>query len=85
MSVMLSCSVIEREVPVKLLTGKYRDRRAVFICWTKKHPLSSKRRAQVQVQTGLGWKTLLVNEGNKKRDDIISKILDRDNWVDFEE
>lgn len=57
---------IKREAPVDLLTGKYKGRYAVFICWTEKHPLSSKRRAQLQVQTGLGWKTLLVNEGNFK-------------------
>lgn len=51
---------------VDLLVGKYKGKPSYFICWTEKHKLSSKRRAQIRVQTGLGWKTLLVNEGNFK-------------------
>lgn len=53
-----------REKKVKLNTGKYKGRFGWFICWTDKHPLSSSKRAQIQVQTGMGWVTLLVNENN---------------------
>lgn len=51
---------------VKLLTGKYTGKIGYFICWTTSHHLSDKKRAQIRVQTGLGWKTVLVNSGNFK-------------------
>lgn len=51
---------------VTLLTGKYKGKPAYFDCWTKPHPLSDKKRACISVQTGLGWKTVLVNEDNFK-------------------
>lgn len=55
---------INKEAKVKVNTGKYKGKDGYFICWTGKHPLSSQRRAQIQVQTGLGWITLLINENN---------------------
>ena len=49
---------------VSILTGKYKGKIGYTVCYTKPHPLSSTRRLQVKVQTGLGWKTLLINEDN---------------------
>ncbi len=49
---------------VHLNIGKYKGRFSTFLCWTARHHLSSERRAQIRVQTGLGFKTVLVNESN---------------------
>ena len=49
---------------VTLQTGKYKGKTAHFVCWTTPHHLSSQRRAQLKVQTGMGWITLTVNESN---------------------
>lgn len=49
---------------VKLNTGKYKGQFSIFECWTDSHHLSSERRAQIRVQTGRGFKTILVNESN---------------------
>lgn len=47
-------------------TGKYKGYVGLFICWTEPHKLSSEKRAQIRLQTGLGWVTLLINESNFK-------------------
>lgn len=52
---------------VKILSGKYKGKEGVFVCWTDKHPLSSQRRAQIKHQTGFGWITLLINEDNFRK------------------
>jgi hypothetical protein len=49
---------------VYLLTGKYQGFEGIVVCYTEPHPQSSHKRLQIKVQTGLGWKTLLVNEDN---------------------
>ncbi|QHZ59854.1 hypothetical protein HWD03_gp123 [Alteromonas phage vB_AmeM_PT11-V22] len=51
---------------VTLLTGKYKGLSCIPVCYVVSHPLSSDKRVQVKVQTGLGWKTLLVNFKNLK-------------------
>ena len=49
---------------VTILTGKYKGKKGHTVCYTKPHQLSSEKRLQVKVQTGSGWKTLLINENN---------------------
>lgn len=56
---------------VRLMSGKYAGRVGYFCGWTDSHPLSSERRAKIRVQTGHGFRTLLVNESNFKRQVII--------------
>lgn len=51
---------------VTLLTGKYKGLSCTPVCYVDPHTLSSDRRVQVRVQTGLGWRTLLVNFKNLK-------------------
>ena len=59
---------------VSLAVGKYRNRPAYFVCWTTSHHLATAtRRAQIRVQIGLGWKTVLVNEGNFNFNDRIKE------------
>lgn len=52
---------IKRLENVNLLTGKYKGRQAVFCCYTERNDDTL---AQVSVQTGLGWKTILVHPKN---------------------
>ncbi len=47
---------------VVILRGKYAGEIGVFYCFINKHHLSDERRLQVSVQSGMGWKTLLLNE-----------------------
>lgn len=49
---------------VTLLTGKHKGKKGYFVCWTTSHPLSSDKRAQIRLQTGEGWFTILVNKYN---------------------
>lgn len=49
---------------VKILTGRYTGYTGYVVCYTDRHKLSSYDRLQVSVQTGMGWKTLLMNENN---------------------
>lgn len=64
---------------VKLLTGKYKGKTGRWSYWTEKHPLSSERRAQVRIQTGYGFKTLLVNESNfevlTRQEKVFTKVV----------
>lgn len=49
---------------VLILTGKYNSYYGYVCCYVEPHKLSSKPRVQVRVQTGDGWRTLLINEEN---------------------
>jgi hypothetical protein len=51
---------------VVILRGKYAGKTGVFYCFVNKHHLSDKQRLQVSVQSGMGWKTLLLNETGVK-------------------
>ena len=53
-----------KDTKVKILSGKYKGNYGIFICWTEPHKFSNKRAAQVKYQTGLGWRTLVLNENN---------------------
>lgn len=54
----------KRGSEVKLLSGKYKGLVGSIECYVDRHYLSDKNRLQVKVQTGNGFKTLLVNEDN---------------------
>ena len=51
---------------VTITSGKYAGYIGYVDHETEKHPLSSKRRYCVSVQTGIGWQRLLLNEGSFK-------------------
>jgi hypothetical protein len=57
-------SKLTRDSKVKLLTGKYKGKEGWVGCIVASHHLSSWDRWEVYHQTGLGWKTLLINENN---------------------
>ncbi|AUR92305.1 hypothetical protein NVP1170O_192 [Vibrio phage 1.170.O._10N.261.52.C3] len=54
----------QREIIV--LTGKYKGYEGYLLHKSEPHPLSSKDRYAVRLQSGLGWVTILLNEGNFK-------------------
>ena len=61
---MIMDKIFKNTTTVRLLTGKYKGFEAIPICYVDSHPLSSDIRVQVRVQTGVGWRTLLVNYNN---------------------
>lgn len=56
--------MLTRGQHVILQTDKYKGYKGEVICYTEPHKLSSEDRLQVNVQTGYGWKVLLINECN---------------------
>jgi hypothetical protein len=67
-------SKLARDSKVKLLTGKYKGKEGWLGCIVEPHHLSScKIRWEVYHQTGLGWRTLLVNEDNLQP--VVTELL----------
>mgnify|MGYP000129274190 CR=1 FL=1 len=52
---------------VTLLTGKYRGKEAYVRYGLRKRHCNYPQQYCVNVQTGLGWKTLVCNETNLRR------------------
>lgn len=57
--------MLKPKMKVKLLTGKYKGKEGILGYKVEPHHLSScKERWEVYHQTGLGWRTLLMNSNN---------------------